>query len=479
MNKFLSFLGSILLACFVVPAFYFVSNYPQFSLQDTFLIVALFGAIALGLAGLLWLVFRDSNEVSFLMYGGSVVFWFSYDLGLFYLKRFGMPGFLSNYSWGGLFAFCFFAFFCFVLIAKYFSKIIVAVNRGLCVFVLILSGLLLLNIGQKTLSASQDKNTLLQNQSLRGNKQYPNVYHILLDAHPNQKAMEVIGGDLKSFYKELEVFGFVTFPESKSNYPTTYTSVPSMLSMSYLEKKEEGKDDVFEHFKGHGYNLQVVVQNHLVEALYPNCKIGGQSGFFQFLYTLFSKTFFKHYYEDLASDLFKKAVIGDIESLMHKMSSLKRLYGTTNNLFYTHIVCPHEPCIFTKKAKSLGFSGWLKKTDKAYQLNPEAHKLLCENVYGIDSLALKNIKEVIKQYETETIKPIIVLHSDHSILNDSRNAKSPYITSDTVYGNLLALYVPDEWKQDAKELKFINLYRWIFNHLFGDKYEYFEKNEQK
>ena len=84
----------------------------------------------------------------------------------------------------------------------------------------------------------------------------------------------------------------------------------------------------------------------------------------------------------------------------------------------------------------------------------------------------------MNQYKTESIKPIIILHSDHSILYNGRNLKSPFITPDTVYGNLLALYIPDEWKQDAKDLKFINLYRWIFNHLFGDNFQYFNKNQQ-
>ena len=46
------------------------------------------------------------------------------------------------------------------------------------------------------------------------------------------------------------------------------------------------------------------------------------------------------------------------------------------------------------------------------------------------------------------------------------------ITEDMVLGNLFAIYMPDEWKKDAKDLKFINLYRFIFNHLFGTNYEY-------
>lgn len=54
---------------------------------------------------------------------------------------------------------------------------------------------------------------------------------------------------------------------------------------------------------------------------------------------------------------------------------------------------------------------------------------------------------------------------------------NPLVTKDSVYGNLLAIYIPDEWKKDAKKLTFINLYRFIFNHLFGDHYSYLEDKQ--
>lgn len=140
-------------------------------------------------------------------------------------------------------------------------------------------------------------------------------------------------------------------------------------------------------------------------------------------------------------------------------------------------MCPHEPCVFGEHRENLAFSGFITKFDVSNFIKPGVHKAYCENTYGIDSLALKTIKEIIKQYKNESVKPIIILHSDHSILYNGRRLKSPFITTDTVYGNLLALYVPDEWKKDAGNLKFINLYRWIFNHLFGNNFPYLNNHE--
>jgi hypothetical protein len=163
--------------------------------------------------------------------------------------------------------------------------------------------------------------------------------------------------------------------------------------------------------------------------------------------------------------------------LFKALENGRNLYGSRGNVFYAHFLCPHEPCVFGNYKENLAFSGFMTKFNVSNFIKPEVRKAYCENTYGIDNLALKTIKRIIKQYENESVKPIIILHSDHSILYTGRGLKSPFITTDTVYGNLLALYVTDEWKKDAENLKFINLYRWVFNHLFGDNFHYLNNHE--
>lgn len=100
-------------------------------------------------------------------------------------------------------------------------------------------------------------------------------------------------------------------------------------------------------------------------------------------------------------------------------------------------------------------------------------------VYDTDALVLESVKRILSQYDKVETKPVIVMHSDHSILYYARNnSANPFVTTDTVHGNLLALYCPKEWKSDAEGLTFINLYRWIFNHLFAENYPYFKENRQ-
>ena len=48
---------------------------------------------------------------------------------------------------------------------------------------------------------------------------------------------------------------------------------------------------------------------------------------------------------------------------------------------------------------------------------------------------------------------------------------------DTIYGNLLAIYIPKEWHAEANNLEFINLYRFLLNHLFDKKYPYLSQKQ--
>ena len=488
-KRYFEFIGSALLCCFVMPMYFFVSNYPQFGLVDTLLITAIFLGIFTCIAIPLGFIFRNVSKVLFLMYGVGIIFWFSHPLAVS-LREF-CPKFIVNngFRWSLLICCCLITVICLSFIARYFQSLVINANKFLTIFTLLVSTILSIEGCWKIFSNSKSIASTDSTHDVLNKKQYPNVYHILLDAHPNQKAMEIIGGDLRPFYRELERLGFVTFPESRSSYPNTYSSVASMLDMDYLpeyvsaslldDKRHNGK--VFKKFKHHGYRILLGTDNRMVRTLYGETDgdITCNSSLLVQLYSLLFATPVKHIYESLFSGAFRSACTNAIEGVFESLEQCKDTYGSTGNVFYAHILSPHEPCIFSKKAENRSFNGFLVKFDTSHLSSKETHQAYCENTYGIDALVLKCIETIVRQYEAETIKPIIVLHSDHSILYNGRNDLSnPFITTDTVYGNLLALYVPEEWKRDAKNLTFINLYRWIFNHLFGESYPYFKENKQ-
>ena len=130
-RKCLDFIGSALLCCFIMPMYLFVSNYPQFGLVDTLLIVATFLGIFACIAMLPWFVFRDIDKVSFWMHGAGIIFWFSHPLAVF--LRESSPSwlisFISGYQWFLLIVSCLISAICLIFVAKYFSTFIKGANR--------------------------------------------------------------------------------------------------------------------------------------------------------------------------------------------------------------------------------------------------------------------------------------------------------------------------------------------------------------
>ena len=164
------------------------------------------------------------------------------------------------------------------------------------------------------------------------------------------------------------------------------------------------------------------------------------------------------------------------------MPALKQQFGPSGNFFYYHILCPHLPFAFLANNKEdLIFSNSYPSYEQM-MTDPKALYMFRNQTEGIDQAILPVLKTILAQYQNEPIKPIILLHSDHgtfgTFTNFYPNIKRKHLTTDTTYGNLLAIYMPDSWKKDAQNLTFINLYRFILNHLLGTNIPYIKDNKQ-
>ena len=294
---------------------------------------------------------------------------------------------------------------------------------------------------------------------------YPNIYHILLDAHPNQKGLSRLGGDLKPFYNELERLGFICYPESKSIYWCTEDSVKAMWCMDAEVHAQFRMEDAVAFKKlTEVYNCRLAVP-WLVGFLYAQRYVVSSysGGVFEFLFALFAgraNSFVNSYY-------FRTRVIEKgrriVESVFENMKGYKKIYGSLGNFFYGHILSPHAPLLYGDNVFQVPVVGLIEGEENVPM---EYASYVCQNCYGIERITLEAIETILDQYSNDPVKPIIILHSDHGlrVLTDE----------DSRYGNLFAIYMPDEWKKDAKDLKFINLYRFIFNHLFSTNYEYLQ-----
>ena len=89
----------------------------------------------------------------------------------------------------------------------------------------------------------------------------PNVFHIILDSYSGYGSLtKFYGFDNSEFLNELEERGLNVITDSKSNYGGTYTSLPSLLNMKYLDDYEKNED-----FDNHRKQYDMIANNILMK----------------------------------------------------------------------------------------------------------------------------------------------------------------------------------------------------------------------
>ena len=470
-----------------MPLYVFWQNFPLFRMRDVGVVIGSCWLVCWLVSKVVRRCIRGEEEATFLLSAMYGTFWCGgwwYETFihkcLFYLP------FLSQHRWLRLsIPALLLAGFCWLFLRKA-KKWLPNINSLLALVQFCIVGIFLFRTcmdamvvhgKQKEVRAAHPKSHL------------PNIYHILLDAHPNQKAMELLGGDLRPFYRELESLGFMTFPDSMSNYWHTARSLASMCKLDYLDPDEnEGlkiKNDLnpklqLLHTSIRDSRLHSILKEHYAIQRYfqQDCKQWYHMFFEKNGYTTplskvcwvtFNQTIFSRFawYERLNIHSRKE----EISTIFAHLAQAKETYGPVNHFFYAHILSPHAPLIYENLDRLI----LLLRQDGYFPR--DFFPILCENVYGIDRETLFAIQKIVKSYQNEPIQPIILLHSDHG-LEASYFFSKEYKNLDTTYGNLLAIYMPDSWKKDAKNLTFINLYRFILNHLLNLHLHYIMDHKQ-
>ena len=449
------YLACLIFGAVIVPLWFFLENYPSFGMWETCLPMAVFAGIhAVCFVGLKLLLKGKEERVSFFYLLWSV-FWFSVPIGTKYFLP--LLGRFYRFRWFCALLVFLISFVAFLILLKRLGRIFSCINRVVGIAVYVLLTMVLLHVFWKVF-CYRDGGFVMTSDI---NRVRPNIYHILLDAHPNQKGFERVGGDLTPFYRKLEEFGFITYPESKSVFPFTERSVSAMWFMD-AEVHDSVKDSVLSKVLAGTYAVRMYLSWEGLSSIYGGKGSVKCDDFIGAFYCFTYKTVFRLIFEQIFYERVSAYQRARHRAVLTALERGKDMYGVAGNFFYGHILSPHPPFVYVEGLRD--FRGFFQEDQGIIPSNPEYFSDMRDNVYGIGNLVLNTIKAILNQYENVSIKPIIILHSDHGF----RTA----LDEDGIYGNLFAIYMPDEWKKDAKDLKFINLYRFIFNHLVGTNYEY-------
>ena len=390
-------------------------------------------------------------------------------------------------------------FLCFFLGRRFSDEISSKINKVFSSFTMILVMIFGLDILVKAIANSHNpcRPDLMQSSIVKLQK-YPNVYHILLDAHSSNYVLKkYYDFDNREFYQKLRHNGFEVVEASFSQYPATQMSVASMLNCKYLPahglsamdlKYLRFNNKVFESFRANGYRVHVF--DRTLQISYGHQFKKANSSNYALYWLWIQHTPIKWFFQRKFEKSMCLAHVNDIELDLEELKSAREKFGSYNNLFYAHIVCPHAPFVYGENGSfdiSQGLIGMFADNHGNLAKDDEHLSLLKQKylstVKVIDKKVLKLIRTILSQYE-EKEKPVIILHSDHGtclttispLLFDSRKILPCQLNAEQeqLYGNLLSIYCPSSWQAEKTPLFLVNLYRFVFNNLFNEKYEYLE-----
>ncbi len=319
----------------------------------------------------------------------------------------------------------------------------------------------------------------------------PDIYYIISDGHVRADvAKEHLNYDLSPFIEKLEDLDFYIAEEARSNYTMTNLSIPSFLSMNYLDKYynvEKMKDikkrfeawslinehgELKEEFKKLGYawiSLDSGYKSNMKEN--TDIFLTNNQSSFEFYNTFLDTTPLQIFIKPDSS--LSPARIRHNQSLFgfKKLGEIPEIKEPT--FTFAHIVAPHPPYVFDK-------AGNIPPEDIKYLLGkseskdiPTLRKLYTDQMQYIDQKLIETINIIIRKSETP---PIIVVQADHGfhIADIHPNDDNPDLWNNYT-AILSAFYFPDQdYSRLYKSITPVNNFRVILNQYFDRKIELLE-----
>ncbi|MAJ45525.1 MAG: hypothetical protein CMF96_12400 [Candidatus Marinimicrobia bacterium] len=313
------------------------------------------------------------------------------------------------------------------------------------------------------------------------NKDFPDVYHIILDMYPTEDILNSrFGFNNENFINELTSLGFRK-ENLKANYQYTHISIPSTTNMKHFyDSDEDEKNFMNETYHSFNKSSEAFIANKLGYKVYEATTEDANflSSFFSDFSKIFIRTSMVSVLDDSPLPIHNLWIIDKQKRFQDNFKLLSRtLDKDEKSWFYFYSKPPHSPFIFDengpKKLNSspnsiFSFKGiWDEKSKKNY----------------IDQLKYvnKTTLEAIKNILTNNQNTIIILHSDHGIhgldhginnfSDDSLIDENGEISNDVFqerFSTMNFTYTPDNCIGDEEKIESnINIISTLFRECFG------------
>jgi len=344
----------------------------------------------------------------------------------------------------------------------------------------------LLGIGEYFITESFSQNEIdlepkKQQVHASETKKLHDVYYIILDGYSGSKSLEtILNYDNSEFTDFLINKGFYISTESYSNYKRTTFSIPSTLSMNYLNYLAEIKgidstdenelveisrnSEVIKNFKSEGYTTYAIEAgsketNKIKNIDFRLCTKKNVSES-EFGSMLIRTTILNPVQVKLFSNEKRDKILCGFSELI-KMADRNE----SPKFVLAHLMIPHRPYIFGPTGE-LVYAKLLTLDDLDENWNSELY---------LGQLEFSNLrmKEVISKLTDRNDPPIIIIQSDHGMRGGDFNNEYELMLKN--FNNFKAYYFPEVGRNIEFETTTpVNSFRVLFNLYFDDDYEILE-----
>jgi len=312
----------------------------------------------------------------------------------------------------------------------------------------------------------------------------PDVYYLIFDEYPRADVLkEQFSFDNSDLIKFLEAKGFFVASQSKANYPITFLSVSSALSMNYVNYFADlintdtrnasfpyqliDNNPVKQFFKSKGYQI-IDFSNRGWNALRTGSQHADQDLFsddpYYFLKTYLSTTILNPFFTAVTLQPYLPESIrpNDRQLVLTTFEKLKAVPDNPHSTFtFAHVFIPHFPYYFDSQGNPA----------QGDIITPDRQKFLDQLVF-----ANQQIKQIITAILDKSDQPpIIILQSDtgpgfyKTIATPFKNLTSEQIQER--FPVLNAYYLPDGGQARLYDtISPVNSFRLILSDYFDQNY---------
>jgi len=312
-------------------------------------------------------------------------------------------------------------------------------------------------------------------------KKLPDVYYIIPDAYSGSKSLQtILNYDNSEFTDFLKNKGFYIPTESFANYRMTQLSIPSTLTMKYLNYLSEIKginstypkelveitrhNEVIKNFKSLGYTTYAIEAGSMHTNKMENIdfRLCATKNVSEFGPMLIRTTILNPVQVHLFANEYREKILCGFSELTKMAEN-----NESPKFVIAHLMIPHRPDVFGPNGEPiLARLLILEDVDKYW--NPELY---------LGQLKFTNLKltEIISKLTDTNDPPIIIIQSDHGMRGLQIQDTYEYELMLRDFNIFKAYYFPGIGQNiEFEKTTSVNSFRVLFNLYFGYEYDLLE-----